>query len=126
MSTISSSASEPLTEETPGRVSQSVFDGSALRVILMLDVNDGAQEQFLETYEELRKHVRAIPGHISEQLCQSVENPSQWLITSEWENAPAFLGWVNSEEHVRMVKPLHRCAGATRSLRFHVIRETGI
>ncbi|MBD0422177.1 antibiotic biosynthesis monooxygenase [Streptomyces sp. TRM S81-3] len=124
MTTTSTPASEPLTRQTSHRVSQSVFDGSRLRVVLLVDVYDGAQQQFLETYEQLRSHVESVPGHISEQLCQSIENPSQWLITSEWESAPPFLDWVSSEEHVRMVKPLHSCVRDTRSLRFHVVRET--
>ncbi|MBQ0827058.1 SchA/CurD-like domain-containing protein [Streptomyces tagetis] len=125
MTTTSPTASQPPTRQVPHRVSQSVFDGSRLRVVLLLDVNDGAQQQFLDTYEQLRSHVESVPGHLSEQLCQSIENPSQWLITSEWESAPPFLDWVSSEEHVRMVKPLHRCVRDTRSLRFHVVRETG-
>jgi heme-degrading monooxygenase HmoA len=102
-----------------------VFDGSRLRVVLLVDVNDGAQQQFLEAYEQLCNQVASVPGHVSDQLCQSIENPSQWLITSEWESAPPFLAWVNSEEHVRMVEPLHSCVRDTRSLRFHVVRETG-
>lgn len=106
-------------------VSQSVFDGSRLRVVLLVDVHDGAQHQFLEAYEQLCNQVASVPGHVSDQLCQSIENPSQWLITSEWESAPPFLAWVNSEEHVRMVEPLHSCVRDTRSLRFHVVRETG-
>ncbi|WP_328723162.1 antibiotic biosynthesis monooxygenase [Streptomyces sp. NBC_00247] len=107
------------------RVSQSAFDGSRLRVILLLDLHDGAQNQFLEAYEHMRNQVASIPGHISDQLCQSIENPSQWLITSEWESAPPFLTWVNSEEHVATVQPLHSCVRDTRSLRFSVLRETG-
>ncbi|MEU3661308.1 SchA/CurD-like domain-containing protein [Streptomyces sp. NPDC032940] len=126
MTTMSTPAPEPLTRQVSHRVSQSVFDGSRLRVVLLVDVNDGAQQQFLETYEQLRSHVESVPGHVSEQLCQSIENPSQWLITSEWESAPPFLDWVSSEEHVRMVKPLHSCVRDTRSLRFHVVRETGV
>jgi heme-degrading monooxygenase HmoA len=125
MTTTSTPASEPLTRQLSHQVSQSVFDGSRLRVVLLVEVYDGAQQQFLETYENLRSHVESVPGHISEQLCQSIENPSQWLITSEWESAPPFLNWVSSEEHVRMVKPLHSCVRDTRSLRFHVVRETG-
>ena len=31
-----------------GRISQSVFDGSKLRVILLLDLYEGAQQQFLD------------------------------------------------------------------------------
>ncbi|GGZ07797.1 TcmI family type II polyketide cyclase [Streptomyces nitrosporeus] len=107
------------------RISQSAFDGSRLRVILLLDLHDGAQNQFLEAYEHMRNQVASIPGHISDQLCQSIENPSQWLITSEWESAPPFLAWVNSEEHVETVQPLHSCVRDTRSLRFSVLRETG-
>lgn len=124
MTTTSERVSEALTRQV-SKVSQSVFDGSRLRVVLLVDVFDGAQQQFLEAYEQLCSQVASVPGHVTDQLCQSIENPSQWLITSEWESAPPFLAWVNSEEHVRMVKPLHSCVRDTRSLRFHVVRETG-
>lgn len=107
------------------RISQSAFDGSRLRVVLLLDLHDGAQQDFLEAYEHMRNQVASVPGHVSDQLCQSIENPSQWLITSEWESAPPFLAWVNSEEHVETVRPLHNCVRDTRSLRFSVLRETG-
>lgn len=106
-------------------ISQSAFDGSRLRVVLMLDLYEGAQKQFLEVYEDLRSQVSSVPGHISEELCQSIENPSQWLITSEWESASPFLAWVNSEDHVKTVQPLHGCVRDTRSLRFSVLQETG-
>ncbi|MFD5732761.1 antibiotic biosynthesis monooxygenase [Streptomyces sp. 2333.5] len=106
------------------RISQSAFDGSRLRVVLLLDLHEGAQQRFMEAYEHLRNQVASVPGHINDQLCQSIENPSQWLITSEWESAPPFLAWVNSEEHVKMVQPLHSCVRDTRSLRFSVLRET--
>jgi heme-degrading monooxygenase HmoA len=124
MTTTSERVSETLSRQV-SKVSQSVFDGSRLRVVLLVDVYDGAQQQFLEAYEQLCNQVASVPGHVSDQLCQSIENPSQWLITSEWESAPPFLAWVNSEEHVRMVQPLHSCVRDTRSLRFHVVRETG-
>ncbi|MFI1000407.1 SchA/CurD-like domain-containing protein [Streptomyces galbus] len=125
MTTTSAPVSPPPTGQASQRVSQSVFDGSLLRVILLVDVHDGAQQQFLEAYEQLCNQVASVPGHVSEQLCQSIENPSQWLVTSEWESALPFLTWVNSEEHVRMVQPLHGCVRDTRSLRFHVVREVG-
>jgi heme-degrading monooxygenase HmoA len=125
MTTTSERVSETFMREASQRVSQSVFDGSRLRVVLLVDVYDGAQQQFLEAYEQLCNQVASVPGHVSDQLCQSIENPSQWLITSEWESAPPFLTWVNSEDHVRMVQPLHSCVRDTRSLRFHVVRETG-
>ncbi|CAL9371503.1 hypothetical protein SUDANB176_00878 [Streptomyces sp. enrichment culture] len=106
------------------RVSQSAFDGSRLRVILLLDLYEGAQEQFLDAYEHMRNKVASVPGHISDQLCQSIENPSQWLITSEWESALPFLAWVNSEEHIELVRPMHSCVRDTRSMRYSILRET--
>ncbi|WP_432250813.1 SchA/CurD-like domain-containing protein [Streptomyces sanyensis] len=107
------------------RISQSAFDGSRLRVVLLLDLHDGAQQEFLTAYEHMRHQVASVPGHISDQLCQSIENPSQWLITSEWESAPPFLAWVNSEAHLDTVKPLHDCVRDTRSFRYSILRETG-
>ncbi|MFD3327460.1 SchA/CurD-like domain-containing protein [Streptomyces sp. NPDC058701] len=107
------------------RVSQSAFDGSMLRVVLLMDLHEGTQQQFFEAYEKLRHDIASVPGHISDQLCQSFENPSQWLITSEWESAPQYLAWVNSEHHAEQVKPLGACARAMRPLKFTVLRETG-
>jgi heme-degrading monooxygenase HmoA len=114
----------PAVSTAPNRVSTSAFDGSRLRVVLMLDIHDGAQQEFLDAYERMCDAVASVKGHLSDQLCQSIENPSQWLITSEWESAPPFLAWVNSEEHIETVKPLHSCVRDTRSMRYSVLRET--
>ncbi|GGZ88920.1 hypothetical protein GCM10010371_56010 [Streptomyces subrutilus] len=114
-----------MTTTVSERVSQSAFDGSMLRVVLLMDLHEGAQQRFFEAYEQLRHDIASVPGHISDQLCQSFENPSQWLITSEWESAPQYLAWVNSEHHTEQVKPLGACARAMRPLKFTVLRETG-
>ncbi|MEU6096582.1 SchA/CurD-like domain-containing protein [Streptomyces sp. NPDC047079] len=126
MTTTTERMSGPSTRQMPKRVSQSVFDGSRVRVVLLVDVYDGSQQEFLEAYEHLCSQVASVPGHVSDQLCQSIEDPCQWLITSEWESAPPFLAWVNSEEHVQMVRPMNSCVRDTRSLRFHIVRETGV
>ncbi|MFE9704175.1 SchA/CurD-like domain-containing protein [Streptomyces sp. NPDC005930] len=107
-----------------GGVSISAFDGSRVRVVLMLDVHDGMQQEFLDAYERIRDRVAAVPGHVSDQLCQSLENPTQWLLTSEWESAAPFLAWVNSDEHLDTVEPLQDCVRDTHSLRYSVLRET--
>ncbi|MET9685174.1 SchA/CurD-like domain-containing protein [Streptomyces coeruleorubidus] len=105
--------------------SQSAFDGSRLRVILLVDLHEGAQQRFLDAYEHMRSRVASIPGHLGDQLCQSVENPSQWLITSEWATAPPYLTWVNSEEHLETVRPMQDCVRDLRSMRYSIVRETG-
>ncbi|MFJ8632749.1 SchA/CurD-like domain-containing protein [Streptomyces sp. NPDC093568] len=105
--------------------SQSAFDGSRMRVLLLVDLHEGAQQQFLDAYEQMRDRVASVPGHLGDQLCQSVENPSQWVITSEWATAPPYLAWVNSEEHLETVRPLQECVRELRSMRYGVVRETG-
>ncbi|MFB7086551.1 SchA/CurD-like domain-containing protein [Streptomyces sp. NPDC056296] len=105
-------------------VSVSAFDGSRVRVVLMLDIHDGMQQEFLDAYDGIRDRVAAVPGHVSDQLCQSVDNPTQWLLTSEWESAEPFLAWVNSEEHLDTVEPLQDYVRDTHSLRYSVLRET--
>ncbi|MER5928858.1 SchA/CurD-like domain-containing protein [Streptomyces sp. NPDC002054] len=114
-----------MTISLPERVSQSAFDGSRLRVVMLVDLHDGTQKRFLDAYEQIRHHVAATPGHLNDQLCQSFENPSQWLITSEWASAPQFLDWVNSEAHIEQIRPLSACIRTTSSMRFNVLRETG-
>lgn len=98
---------------------------SRLRVLLMLEIHEGSQERFLDAYESIRDQVARVPGHLRDQLCQSIEDPTQWLITSEWADADRFLAWVDSPEHQLMVRPLHGCVRGTRSLRYAVARETG-
>jgi heme-degrading monooxygenase HmoA len=105
--------------------SQSAFDGSRMRVILLVDLHEGAQQEFLDAYEHMRDRVASVPGHLGDQLCQSLENPSQWVITSEWATAPPYLAWVNSEEHLETVRPLQNCVRELRSMRYGVVRETG-
>ncbi|MFE7269764.1 SchA/CurD-like domain-containing protein [Streptomyces sp. NPDC057623] len=105
--------------------SQSAFDGSRMRVLLLVDLHEGAEQQFLDAYEQMRDRVASVPGHLGDQLCQSVENPSQWLITSEWATAPPYHAWVNSDEHIETVRPLTRCARELRSMRYGIVRETG-
>ncbi|MFJ9774910.1 SchA/CurD-like domain-containing protein [Kitasatospora sp. NPDC101157] len=96
-----------------------------LRVVLMLEIQDGAQQRFLDVYEQLRHQVAAVPGHVSDQLCQSINDPRQWLITSEWEDQETFLEWVDSPAHREMVKPMHGCVSDNfRSLRYAVLRQT--
>ncbi|MFF9814426.1 SchA/CurD-like domain-containing protein [Streptomyces sp. NPDC014006] len=114
----------PAVSTVPDRVATDAFDGSRVRVVLMVDIHDGTQQEFLTAYERMCAQVASVPGHISDQLCQSLENPTQWLITSEWESAEPFLAWVNSDQHLDMVEPMSGCVRDTRSLRYTVLRET--
>jgi heme-degrading monooxygenase HmoA len=107
------------------RTSQpSAVGTSRLRVLFLMDVLDGHQERFLEAYERIRHQVAEVPGHISDQLCHSLGNSSQWLITSEWESSEPFLAWVDSPAHRELVAPMSACLSSNSSLRYVIMRET--
>ncbi|HUN34943.1 MAG TPA: SchA/CurD-like domain-containing protein [Trebonia sp.] len=97
---------------------------SPLRVLFLMDVLDDHQERFLQAYEQIRHQVADVPGHVSDQLCQSLGNSSQWLITSEWEDSESFLAWVDSQAHRELVAPLSACLGSRNSLRYVITRQT--
>jgi heme-degrading monooxygenase HmoA len=97
---------------------------SRLRVLFLMDVLDGHQERFLAAYEQIRHQVAGVPGHISDQLCQSLGNSSQWLITSEWESSEPFLAWVDSPAHRELMAPMSACLRSRSSLRYVITRET--
>ena len=99
-------------------------DTSRLRVLFLMDVLDGHQERFLEAYERIRHQVAGVPGHINDQLCQSLGNSGHWLLTSEWQSSEHFLAWVDSPAHREMVAPMSACLGSRNSLRYLIVRET--
>ena len=95
------------------------------RVIFLIRVKAGMQEQFLAAYESIRHEVAdGVKGHLIDQVCQSPDDPDSWVITSEWEALEDFLAWERDDAHRELVKPLRECFSDARSLRFVVRAET--
>lgn len=82
------------------------------RVVFLIRVETGMQEAFLDAYEQIRYLVAdGLEGHLVDQVCQSPEDPDQWLITSEWEDLEHFYKWEATEEHRDLVRPLRSRQG---------------
>jgi heme-degrading monooxygenase HmoA len=95
------------------------------RVVFLIRVPAQRQEAFRAAYERIRHEVAAgVPGHLVDQVCQSDEDPEQWLITSEWADLAAFRAWERSPEHRDLVAPMRACITDARSLKFHVVTQT--
>jgi heme-degrading monooxygenase HmoA len=95
------------------------------RIVFLIRLKPGAEEQFLAAYESIR-HVVAegVPGHLVDQVCQSAEDPDRWLITSEWETLEHFLTWERDPSHRDLAKPLRECMAESESIKFEVRAET--
>jgi heme-degrading monooxygenase HmoA len=95
------------------------------RVVFLIRLKPGSQEQFLQAYEGIRHLVaQGVDGHLVDQVCQAPDDPESWLITSEWETLEHFLAWERTEEHRDLVKPMRDCFAEARSLKFEVRQET--
>lgn len=96
------------------------------RVVFLIRLKPGTQDEFLKAYEGIRHLVaQGVEGHLVDQVCRSPDDPESWLITSEWESLEHFLEWERTQEHRDLVKPMRDTFAEARSLKFEVVEETG-
>jgi heme-degrading monooxygenase HmoA len=95
------------------------------RIVFHVHLKPGRQDDFLRAYGAIRKQVaEGVKGHILDQVCQSVDDPQWWLITSEWESLENFVQWEVTEGHRDLVKPMRECWDDAKSHKFLVREET--
>ena len=95
------------------------------RVVFVIRLHPGKQDEFLAAYESIRYEVaQGVKGHLVDQVCQAPDDPDSWLITSEWESLDDFLTWESTEEHRDLARPLRECMAEARSFKYLVREET--
>lgn len=101
-------------------------DGAAgtARVLFRMRVAAERREDFLAAYEKVRFSVAATPGHLRDQICQSTDNPENWMIASEWATLADFVAWKNAEDHRELVRPMLECYSEPEFDSFTVVAET--
>jgi heme-degrading monooxygenase HmoA len=93
----------------------------AARFVLEFQVSPGREEDVGRAYAALRERLeQGVPGLLGHQLCQNVDDPSRWIITSEWEDLESSTNWDRSEEHDKLVGPLRQCFASAGSTKFEV------
>ncbi|MDI9831111.1 antibiotic biosynthesis monooxygenase family protein [Streptomyces sp. KAU_LT] len=103
-----------MTGGAPGRV----------RVVRLLRVRDGMEADFVTSYDEVRRGSTAVPGNLGEQLCRSLDDPAQWLLTSEWESFEAVRAWRTGSAHRALVEPMNACLHDDRWTAVFEVRQT--
>ena len=91
------------------------------RFILDVVVAHGREEDLKRAYAALRQRLeQGVPGLLGHQLTQNVDDPSRWIITSEWESIEDSTSWDRSEEHNRLVGPVRACFERASSTKYLV------
>ncbi|MEC3894052.1 antibiotic biosynthesis monooxygenase family protein [Nocardiopsis alba] len=109
-------STQPRKDDAPTR--------AGLRVVFLITVAPEDQDRFLDAYDQIRFRVAERPGHLCDQVGRSTDDPTRWVITSEWATRHDFESWERSAEHRELVAPMRALLSAPVSLRFEVHRET--
>ena len=59
-------------------------------------VIDGKQSLFEDKFAAVLEVLRGAAGHVESSLYRDVHDPSSYLITSEWDDEPAFGSFIKS------------------------------
>lgn len=90
------------------------------RFTLAVRLKPGREEDLTRAYAALRERVTAAEGLIDHQLCQSLDDPERWLITSEWKSLEASSAWDRSPAHDELTAPLRDCWQSAEATKYVV------
>jgi heme-degrading monooxygenase HmoA len=65
-------------------------------------VRPGKEETFEKAFRNVLEAIRAAPGHTESRLFREVDDPTSYLIISDWSDRKAFEGFVASPEFARV------------------------
>ncbi|MFG3253163.1 antibiotic biosynthesis monooxygenase family protein [Streptomyces sp. NPDC048172] len=77
-----------------------------VRILFHATVEEGREAAFLDAYEHVRKRVAEAEGHLGEELCQSLTEPGEWLITSAWASEEHYRAWAREDGHQDLAAPI--------------------
>jgi heme-degrading monooxygenase HmoA len=95
-----------------------------VRFALDVKVKVGREDELEEGYAGLRERLEGgVPGLITHQLCRGQDDPSRFLITSEWEDAESNREWEASDDHRRLTHSFRELFEEARLTRYEVRAE---
>jgi heme-degrading monooxygenase HmoA len=84
---------------------------------------DTRQQEFEKAYRKYKPHIESVPGHISEILARSMDDPACYMIVSIWQPED-FFAWLQSPSHAEMVDMLNRYKRAYSHVSRYTVMES--
>jgi heme-degrading monooxygenase HmoA len=78
----------------------------SVRLVVDFRLKEGTEDDLTAAYAALVARATQEPGLIGHQLCQSLDDPGRWLVTSEWESPEQSTAWDQSDDHRRLLAPM--------------------
>jgi heme-degrading monooxygenase HmoA len=82
------------------------------RMMVFATIKPGEEKAFEEAFKEVTSKVKGTPGHISDELLRDVsegqdpDEPTRYILLSEWESTEAFLAWEDAPIHMQTTTPM--------------------
>jgi heme-degrading monooxygenase HmoA len=82
------------------------------RVMVFAKIKPGEEAAFEAAFAEVTRKVKGTPGHIKDELLRddtepgSNDEPSSYILLSEWESKEAFLAWEDAPIHMQTTTPM--------------------
>jgi heme-degrading monooxygenase HmoA len=78
------------------------------RVIVSAIVTEQDSADFERAYAAVRPQVLTTPGHLGNALYRDAEDPTRYILESEWESEEAFREWEDKPIHRETTAPMHQ------------------
>jgi heme oxygenase (mycobilin-producing) len=82
------------------------------RMMVFATIKPGEEAAFEAAFKEVTSKVKGTPGHISDELLRDVtegqdpDEPTRYILLSEWESTEAFLAWEDAPIHMQTTTPM--------------------
>jgi heme-degrading monooxygenase HmoA len=77
-----------------------------VRATIGMTVKAGCEGEFEQAWRQIAEQVRRVPGNLRQSLLRDANNPSEFVLTSDWESREAFSRFERSQEQDRLTAPL--------------------
>ena len=85
-----------------------------VRTTLTMKVKAGREADFEQAWRRIAERVRAAPGNVRQTLCRDPQDPSSFVITSDWESRERFHECERSPEQDVLTAPLRELRESAR------------
>jgi heme oxygenase (mycobilin-producing) len=96
-----------------------------IRATLYMQVKEGREGDFEAAWQEVAEQARQIPGNLRQTLLRDPDDPSGFLITTEWESREAYKAFELSPEQDDLTAPLRALRESARQVVYDVLADVG-
>ncbi len=77
-----------------------------LRVLLQIDIKPGREREFEDVWRAHSDHIRSLPDNHGQWLLRRTDNPSGYVVLTDWTDEASFRSFERSEAQQEYLKKL--------------------